>query len=457
MKFSINIVLFLMVGMPVYLRSEIITVIGTGYVGLVAGTCFAELGNTVYCVDIDQHKIHQLQQGIIPIHEEQLPELLQKNCDAQRLFFDTDIISAIKKATLIIIAVGTPPTAQGRADLSALMSVITTIAQNSESYKVICIKSTIPVGTTQKITEILHHAATHCDIVFNPEFLREGTAVHDFLHPTRIVIGVETEKAAAFMKNLYQPLLNKKVPLVITGFTSAEMIKYVANCFLATKIAFINEMSRLSEVFGANIEDIAYGIGLDPRIGKEFLKPGPGFGGFCFPKDLQEFIMAARENAVETPLLDACHLSNEQQKHFIVEKARRLLNNDLNNKQIAILGLAFKAGTDDVRCSPALDIIKTLQKQGATIKAYDPIAMRNAQQVMPTITYCSSLAQAIEGVDLIMILTEWPEFKTLSSHIKKAGTACPILDTRNIITDKTNAYCHTIGIQHTPNKEQRQP
>lgn len=418
-----------------------ITVLGTGYVGLVLGTGLAYFGNNVTCVDVDQEKINALNAGKIPIFEPGLEQIIKKETTFEKLSFTTDITSALQQADVIFIAVGTPQNADGTANLSFIDSAAKMIGQNLNNYKIIITKSTVPIGTGKRIKNIIASYANptiNFDVVSNPEFLKEGDAVNDFLNPSRIVIGAETEEALNVMKEIYAPLLAKKIPLIATDLPTAETIKYAANSFLAIKISYINEIAQLCEKTNANIEKVAAGIGLDPRIGNQFLKPGPGFGGSCFPKDILALSKTAENVNVKLSILEAAIEANKRQKEFIQEKIYKALNYELHNKKIAILGLAFKANTDDVRDSAAHDIIKGLLDKKATIKAYDPIANENMKKELPSITYSKSVYEAATGADVLVILTEWPEFKNLNfSILKEKMNNTIIVDARNILNSKT--------------------
>lgn len=412
-----------------------ICVVGTGYVGLVFGTGLAELGHRVYCVDIDEQKINNLRQGIIPIYEPGLSELLVKNVEAERLSFTTDIDQSIQNSTVIFIAVGTPGKQDGSADTSAVEDVVRRIGKNLNGYKIICTKSTVPVGMNSVIRSILlsKKETIDFDIVSNPEFLREGTAIYDFFNPDRIVIGSRSSTAIEIMRNLYAPLPKKNIPVVVTDTTTAETIKYASNAFLAVKLSYINEIANLCEKVGANCEGVAQGIGLDPRIGALFLKPGPGFGGSCLPKDANALLRKAQEVGVSLHVVEAALRANEEKKTAIVQRVVTLLGNDVTGKKVALWGLAFKANTDDVREAPAIDIIKQLVALGTQVQAYDPIANENMKKIIPVITYCQSKEEALVDADVLLVLTEWPEFKTVSQQDFSVMKKYVVVDTRNII------------------------
>ncbi|MGV3278666.1 UDP-glucose dehydrogenase family protein [Rickettsiales bacterium LUAb2] len=415
-----------------------LTVVGSGYVGLPTSSAFAELGNEVICVDKDQKKIADLQNGKITLYEPDLEELVQKNQTNGKLTFTTDLKSAVESTDIIMVAVGTMPDEKtGNADLSHVENAIKDIALslNSNDYKIIVIKSTVRVGTNNKLIKIIKQVnpEANFDIISIPEFLREGKAVYDFFNPERIVIGFENHKALEVIKRLYAPFLDKKVPILFCSLNSAEMIKYAANSFLGVKISFINELSDLCEKLGANIKDVAEGIGLDSRIGSKFLKPSPGFGGSCLPKDMLEIKTTAR--SVNSPLtvVEAALDYNNQRSHILVKKIQNVLE-DINQKSIGILGLAFKAETDDIRKSPTIDIIKILINQGAIIKAFDPKAMDNSKHVLPNITYANNVYDAAENTDALIILTEWKEFTNLDfDKLNKIMKNKIIFDFRNLL------------------------
>ena len=409
-----------------------IGVIGTGYVGLTSGTCLAELGNDVICVDIDKEKIDKLNNGKIPIYEPGLKELVERNTKENRLKFTTDIKEAIKSSEIIFICVGTPPKNNGEADLSYVEDVAREIAEHMESYKVIVEKSTVPVETGEKVAETIKLNNTHdveFDVVSNPEFLREGSAVNDTFNPDRIVIGANSEKAVEIMKKLYEPI---KAPLIVTDIRSAEIIKHASNSFLATKISFINAIANICEKTGADIEKIAEGMGYDKRIGKSFLNAGIGYGGFCFPKDSAAFIRIAEKYGYDFKLLKDVQEINEKQKEFFIKKIEKAMWN-LKDKKIGVLGLAFKSNTDDMRFAPSIDIINHLQEEGAKIKAYDPEAMENSKKLLKDIEYCKDPYEAAENAEALLILTEWNEFKELDlDKIKNLMKTKLIIDGRNI-------------------------
>lgn len=416
----------------------LITVIGTGYVGLVTGVGLAECGNTVICVDIDSDKINTLNNGIIPIYEPGLAELITKNVQQGRLSFSDNVTQAMCDAFIIVIAVGTPMDDDGSADLRALFSVIKTIATTIHSHKIIVTKSTVPVGTGAAIRQLLEQKyaidGTLFDLVSNPEFLREGSAVKDFLEPDRIVIGAESSYAFSIICDIYQSILSKGVPYVLTNIPTAEIIKYASNAFLATKLSFINEIANLCDATGGHIKTVSRAMGLDHRISPQFLKPGPGYGGSCFPKDTQALVYMSQHYGVAMNTVQGAITTNHTQHYVPVKKLSALMNHDLKNKTIAVLGLAFKANTDDIRYSPAITTIEQLLEAGANIKAYDPQAMHNMKILFPNITYCQSLYETITDADALIIMTEWDEFKNINlAHAAHIMRGHYIVDARNLL------------------------
>lgn len=396
-----------------------IAIVGTGYVGLVTGVCFAEFGVFVTCVDKDQSKIDSLRQGISPFYEPGLEELLKRHIQQGRLKFTTNMGEAIEESLIIFIAVGTPPRGDGSADLTYIDEVAHEIAKHIDSYKVIVTKSTVPVGTGEKLRYIISRnlkEQVDFDIVSNPEFLREGAAIEDFIRPNRVVIGARSQQAVAIMKDLYRPLYLIETPFVITNIETAELIKYSSNSFLAVKVSFINEIATLCEKVGADVNVVAKGMGLDGRIGPKFLHAGPGFGGSCFPKDTRALLQIASEHGVELGIVAAAITANERQLPLMVEKIKDAMA-DIKGKTIAILGLSFKPNTDDIREAPALSLIQHLLKDGAHIRAYDPVAMNCTRKVLPEITYCSDAYDACEGSDAVVIVTEWNQFRQL--HLER--------------------------------------
>ncbi|MFH2138258.1 MAG: UDP-glucose/GDP-mannose dehydrogenase family protein [Candidatus Omnitrophota bacterium] len=412
-----------------------IAIVGTGYVGLVSGTCFAELGNTVICVDNNEKKIEDLNKGVIPIYEPGLEELVAKNRKKKRLMFTTDMKQAVQKSKVIFIAVGTPPKLDGDADLKYIEQVSRDVARYMNNYKVVVEKSTVPVETNKWVKYImrLNNNKIDFDVASNPEFLKEGSAIEDFMHPDRIVLGVESERARKLLVKLYEPL---KAPIVVTNIQSAEIIKHASNSFLATKISFINAVANICEQVGADIEKVAEGMGLDKRIGRSFLKAGIGYGGSCFPKDVQAFIRIAQNLGCKFDILKAVETVNKNQRKLVFKKIEQALW-ILNEKKIGILGIAFKPNTDDIRSAPAIDIIKMLQGEGAKVKAYDPKAMEHAKELLPNVDFCKNAYDAVRDCDALVIITEWPEFNKLSlMRIKKMLKHPIVIDARNIFDPK---------------------
>ncbi len=415
-----------------------ICMIGTGYVGLTTGAGLSDFGNQVVCVDIDESKIKSLQQGKLPIYEHGLQELVDRNVQAGRLHFSLDIPKAIQESEVVFIAVGTPPAENGEADLSAVFDVAKTIGENLNGYKVICTKSTVPVGTGYKIKDIIekHRPEPHpFDVVSNPEFLREGSAVRDFLIPNRVVVGVESERAAEVMRRVYRTLYINETPMVITNIPTAELIKYASNAFLAVKISFINEIANLADVVGADVHVIARAMGLDGRISSKFLHPGPGFGGSCFPKDTRALVATAEEYGVKARVVAAAIETNEHQREVVFQKLKELLP-DLEGKRIAVLGLAFKPNTDDVRESPAIPLIKRLIEEGAEVIGYDPLAGENMRRLyFPDLPVSRTLDGALQGADAAIVLTDWHELRGLDlEHTKKLLNQPVIVDARNVLS-----------------------
>jgi UDPglucose 6-dehydrogenase len=413
-----------------------ICVIGTGYVGLVTGACFAEFGMQVTCVDNVTAKIADLQEGILSIHEPGLQELVNKGLREGLLSFTTDVAKAIEQALVIFIAVGTPAGENGATDMRYIDEVANDIGRHMNGYKVIATKSTVPVGTAKRIAALIQAAQPEpvpFSVVSNPEFLREGSAIEDFMRPNRVVVGGEDPHALAIMKELYSPLYLIETPVVITDTVTAEMIKYAANTFLAMKISFINEVANLCDAVDADIHDVARGIGLDQRIGNKFLHAGPGYGGSCFPKDVQSLTHFAREAGVELKLAAAANEVNQSQRERMVDKIVAMLDNDVAGKTIGVLGLAFKPNTDDIREAPAIAIIKALQAKGAKIKAHDPVAKAAAKEVLPEVEYCQDSYSTCDGSDALVLATEWNEFRALDLERVRNLLHQPIMiDLRNV-------------------------
>jgi len=412
-----------------------IGVIGTGYVGLVTGACFAEFGVYVTCVDKDPSKIDLLKKGIVPFFEPGLESIVNKNLKNGRLRFSTDIADAVRDTLVIFIAVGTPPRGDGSADLSYVEDVARQIAQHMNGYKVIVTKSTVPVGTGERLKKIISENLKenhHFDIASNPEFLREGSAIEDFMRPNRVIIGAESPEAIAILKDLYRPLYLIETPFVITNIETAELIKYASNSFLAVKISFINEIANLCEKVGADVHMVAKGMGLDQRIGSKFLHPGPGYGGSCFPKDTLALIRLAEEHGEELNIVRAAVDVNIKQRERMIKKITSSMG-DLKGKSIAILGLSFKPNTNDIREAPSIYIIKELKRLGAIIKTYDPAAMNDMKALFPEIIYTNDPYEASTEADAIVIVTEWNEFRNLDlERIKLLMRDRYFFDLRNI-------------------------
>ncbi|MDD5476902.1 MAG: UDP-glucose/GDP-mannose dehydrogenase family protein [Candidatus Omnitrophica bacterium] len=413
-----------------------ISIIGSGYVGLVSGACFAELGNHVICADNDKKKINGLKKGIVPIYEPGLQELITNNLKNKRLKFTSSIKDAVEASEVIFIAVGTPALENGEADLTGIENVARNIAQNMDGYRLIVEKSTVPVETCAWIKKTI---ATYIknkhkfDVVSNPEFLREGSAINDFNHSDRIVLGVESIRARQIMTDLYQPL-NR--PILITNIKSAELIKHASNAFLATKISFINALSRICDRVGADVKEVAQGMGLDNRIGRHFLHAGIGYGGSCFPKDIEAFITIADKLGYDFQILKAVRDTNDEQKKYVLQKIKDSLW-IIKDKTIAVLGLAFKPNTDDLRNSSSIDLINALAQEGAKIKVYDPKAMEKARRVLKDVIFCKNPYQAALNSDCLIIATEWNEFKELDFRkLKKKLKRALIVDGRNIYDSK---------------------
>ncbi|MDX2073169.1 MAG: UDP-glucose/GDP-mannose dehydrogenase family protein [Alphaproteobacteria bacterium] len=413
-----------------------IAVIGTGYVGLVSGVCFAEYGFRVTCVDKDANKIAHLQQQIMPIYEPGLEQLVEANRRAGRLSFSTDLKQAVAEADVVMIAVGTPQNdTDAMPDLAALEAAVAQVAQALAKYTVVVIKSTVPIGTNARVTKMIASAnpSADFDVVSNPEFLREGAAIQDFMTPDRVVIGVDSLRAREVMQRLYAPICVDNIPLLSTSFESAEMIKYASNSLLATKITFVNEIADLCEKTGANIRDVARGIGMDQRIGDKFLQPGPGYGGSCFPKDTMALAAMARTHGTPSRVVEATIASNDARKIRMAEKIIAACGGNVSGKTIAILGVTFKPATDDMRESASLTIIPMLQAAGATVRAYDPQGMEEAKKLLADVAWCPDSISTVQGADALVVLTEWNEFRNLNlTQIKSLMKAPVIVDLRNI-------------------------
>jgi UDPglucose 6-dehydrogenase len=412
-----------------------IAVVGTGYVGLVTGTCFAEMGNHVMCVDIDADKVERMRNGIIPIYEPHLDVLFERNIRQGRLQFSTNLEESVADATVIFLALPTPPGEDGSADLSYVLGVAGQLGKLIKDYKIIINKSTVPVGTAEKVREaIAKNCSVHFDVISNPEFLREGFAVDDFMKPDRVVIGTRSEKAKKIMSDLYAPFVRQGNPIYFMDERSAELTKYAANAFLATKITFMNEIANLCEKVGANVDAIRIGIGSDSRIGKRFLFAGIGYGGSCFPKDVQALYRTASEYKYDFKVLDSVMQINEKQKTVLVDKVRTYFDGDLKGKKFAVWGLAFKPDTDDIREAPALYIIQELIAAGATVSAFDPEAAENVKRAMgDVIHYASDPYEALQDADALLIATEWSLFRTPDfERMKQMMKTRAIFDGRNL-------------------------
>jgi len=413
-----------------------IAVIGSGYVGLVSGACFSEFGFDVVCVDQDADKIAQLNSGKIPIYEPELDGLVQRNVERRRLSFTTDLSAAMMDAAAVFIAVGTPSRrGDGHADLSFIYAAAENIAQHIHNYTVIVTKSTVPVGTGREVERIIRatNPAAQFDMVSNPEFLREGSAIGDFMRPDRVVIGSGSERAQAVMRQLYRPLFLIETPILFTDLETAELIKYTSNAFLAMKISFINQISDLCEKVGANVHDVARGIGLDGRIGSKFLHPGPGYGGSCFPKDTLALVKTAREAGSPLSLIEATVSFNEARKRDMVDRILNALDDKVVGKTVAVLGLTFKPNTDDMRDAPSLVILPELVAQGANVHAHDPVGMDEARKLMPGIRYFEDAYDAMAGADALVILTEWNNYRALDhGRVRSLMKSAVIVDLRNI-------------------------
>jgi UDPglucose 6-dehydrogenase len=412
-----------------------IAVIGTGYVGLVTGACFAEFGVDVTCVDVDEDKIARLLEGVMPIYEPGLEQLVLKNTHAGRLRFTTDVKQAVEQALVIFLAVGTPPKLDGSPDLSFVEQAALSVADYMNGYKVVVTKSTVPIGTGEHIRKLISErkkTRANFGVVSNPEFLREGAAINDFMRPDRVVIGSRDEEAIAIMKDLYRPLYLIEAPFVITSLEAAELTKYAANAFLAMKVSFINEIANLCDKIGCDVHDVARAIGMDKRIGSKFLHPGPGFGGSCFPKDTRALSSVARQFDSASMIVDAVIEVNNRQGELMLTKIQKLVG-PLNGKTIAVLGLAFKPETDDMREAPAIGIIRSLLAEGAKIRAYDPVAKHEAMKVLPEISYADDEYAAVKNADALVFVTEWNQFRALDMiRIRDLMTTPKIADLRNI-------------------------
>ncbi len=427
-----------------------ICVLGVGYVGLVSAACFAELGHEVMGIDVDPEKITKLQQGISPIYEPGLDEILKRNLESGQLTFNQDLTQGLKNASVVLNAVGTPPDEQRRVDLRFVRQVAEAVGKSLNNYLVFVNKSTVPVGTATAVKSIISSnlkQPINFDVASNPEFLREGSAVTDFMNPDRIIVGVDSPQAEKVLRELYQPLIDQGANFMVTDIKSAELTKYASNSFLATKISFINEVANLCDAVGADITQVAKGMGLDTRINNKFLEAGPGYGGSCFPKDVDEFIHTAADNGIEMRILESVVKANQFQRSIVIQKLQKHLPN-LNGKTIAMWGLAFKPETDDVRESASLDIIKSLIQKGAKVRAYDPLAMENVKKIMnlnggnKELELCENKIDALDRSDALILMTHWDEFKNVTPEELQTKIKI-IIDTRNI-WDRHN--CESVGI-----------
>lgn len=417
-----------------------IAIVGTGYVGLVSGTCFAEMGVDVTCIDVNRQKIEQLEQGIIPIYEPGLEELVHKNVNAGRLHFGTDLAAVLDRVEVVFSAVGTPPDEDGSADLKYVLEVARTVGQNMKDYLVVVTKSTVPVGTAKKVRHAIQEELDkrglqlEFDVASNPEFLKEGAAVDDFMRPDRVVVGVESDRAREIMKRLYRPFMLTNDRMLFTDIPSAEMIKYAANSMLATRISFMNDIANLCELVGANVNMVRKGIGSDSRIGAKFLYPGCGYGGSCFPKDVKALVKTAEQNGYEMRVLKAVEEVNDKQKRVLFDKLARHLGGELSGKVVALWGLAFKPETDDMREAPSLVLIDLLLEAGCRVKVYDPVAMEECRRrIGDRVEYCRDKYEAAVDAEALLLVTEWKEFRVPSWEVlKKAMRGKVVIDGRNI-------------------------
>ena len=412
-----------------------IGVIGTGYVGLVAGACFAESGNDVWCVDSDANKIERLKKGEIPIYEPGLPEIVERNLREERLTFTTDLDAAVKKSLVIFVAVGTPTTPSGAADLTSVFQVASEVGRAMDRYKVIVVKSTVPVGTSEKVRSILKKETKHpFDLLSNPEFLKQGAAVEDFMKPDRVVLGADDVRPAELLRDLYAPFVRTGSPVLLVDVRTAELLKYAANSFLAARISFMNEIANLCEQVGANVDNIRKGLAADSRIGPAFLFPGVGFGGSCFPKDIKALIDTGKQHNYPMSILQAVDNVNQNQATRFVEKVRKHFEGNLRDKRLAVWGLSFKPRTNDMRDAPSITIIESLLAEGATVAAYDPEAMDEAKRIFGgRIQLASSNYSSVEGADALLLVTEWQAFRNPNFERMKAMMSKPVIfDGRNI-------------------------
>lgn len=426
-----------------------ICMIGAGYVGLVSAVCFSEFGWTVTCVDNDQERLNKLRLGVPPIFEPGLDDLMLRNIKTRRLSFSEDLAASVADADVVFLAVGTPMRrGDGYADLSFVYSAVEELAPHLTGYTVITTKSTVPVGTSREIERRLREIRPDADfaVCSNPEFLREGSAIQDFTHPDRVLVGVDCDKARAVMERVYQPLSLRSAPIVFVSRESAELAKYAANAFLALKISFINEVSDLCEEVGANVQEVALAIGKDRRIGDKFLHPGPGYGGSCFPKDVSAIIRTGREHKSPLSLIEQVQTVNDERKLAMARRIERAAGGSIRGKTIAVLGATFKPNTDDMRDAPSLIIIPMLQERGATIRVYDPEGRHNAEPQLPGVTWCDNALDAVLGADITTVLTEWNEFRALDLHeIKSAMNGNTLIDLRNVFQPD---FAHAAGFDY---------
>ena len=421
-----------------------IAIVGTGYVGLVTGTCFAEVGLNVTCIDVDQQKIDKLSKGIIPIYEPGLEDMVLRNVQVGRLHFGTDLAACLNDVEVVFSAVGTPPDEDGSADLKYVLEVARTIGANMNKYVLLITKSTVPVGTASKVRQTIQQeldkrgVAINFDIASNPEFLKEGAAVRDFMYPERVVLGVESEKAETILKRLYRPFLLNNFPVIFMDVPSAEMTKYAANAMLATRISFMNDIANLCEIMGADVNMVRKGIGSDSRIGSKFLYAGCGYGGSCFPKDVKALIKTAKENGYQMRVIEAVEDVNDYQKNVLFHKLSDYYQGDLKGKTVALWGLSFKPETDDMREAPALSLIESLVNAGTEVKAYDPVAMEEAKRKLSyPVTYCKDKYEATLDADALFLVTEWTEFRMPTWPVVKKTMRKPlVIDGRNIYDKK---------------------
>lgn len=431
-----------------------IAIVGTGYVGLVTGTCFSEMGITVHCIDVDSNKIENLKKGIVPIYEPGLEEMVRRNHEAGRLHFSTDLSSVLSEVDVVFSAVGTPPDEDGSADLKYVLEVARTIGQNLKKYVLVVTKSTVPVGTAQKVKQVIQDELDKrgmsdltFDVASNPEFLKEGSAIEDFMRPDRVVVGVENDRAKEVMDRLYKPFTMNNYRMIYTDIPSAEMIKYAANAMLATRISFMNDIANLCEIVGADVNMVRAGIGSDMRIGKKFLYPGCGYGGSCFPKDVKALIKTAEEKGYSMRVLKAVETVNDYQKQILFEKFEKFFKGDVKGKTVAVWGLSFKPKTDDMREAPSIVLINKLLDEGVKVKAYDPIAMTEAKRIFgDKIEFAKDMYDAVVDADAVMLVTEWNEFRLPSwTAIRKLVSTPLVIDGRNIYN---SADLHKAGFDY---------